>query len=214
MAMDALHVQTHPFFISLSLPLFGQSPCWLLGELYILAKSGWTGLTVVLWDLSVCASHSPLWRRYQQWTSLHKGALGLLPPRLRFPLRCLFDNCSQLCSHQGLVMVDLLDSFLYILKHFLAVESDSRKSLWQRKITANQLCQSRWQVERGAEAKSSANGRNLFTNHSTRYLHRLGCKYPNLVYISVYMIKFVRMYIYMYLVHVYMLKFRSPRNSV
>jgi hypothetical protein len=49
--------------------------------------------------------------------------------RRRFPLLCIFDNCLQLRSHQSLVMVDLLDNFLNILKILMAVESDFTKSL-------------------------------------------------------------------------------------
>ncbi len=52
--------------------------------------------------------------------------------RRRFPLLRLFDNRSHLRSLQGLVMVDLLDNFMNILKLFLAVESDFTKLLRRR----------------------------------------------------------------------------------
>jgi hypothetical protein len=43
-----------------------------------------------------------------------------------------FDNPLELRSHQGLVMVDLLDNFQDFIKLFLAVASNFMKSLWGR----------------------------------------------------------------------------------
>jgi hypothetical protein len=40
----------------------------------------------------------------------------------------LLENCLYVHSHQGLVMVDLLDNFLNPLKLFLAVTNDFQKS--------------------------------------------------------------------------------------
>ncbi len=67
------------------------------------------------------AVHSPLWRRYRRWTSLHRGTSSR---RRLIPLLCLFDNHSHLHYRQGFVTVNLLDNFLNILKLFLVVESD------------------------------------------------------------------------------------------
>jgi hypothetical protein len=49
------------------------------------------------------------------------GSLCIVVPLVcccQFPLLRLFDNCSHLRSHQGLVTVDLHDNFLNILKVF------------------------------------------------------------------------------------------------
>ncbi len=185
---------SNSLFLYLLVPQFGQTSCWLLGEVQIIVKSGWP-----VWS----SPHEPERVSCQSPVILcfggdiSDGSLCIevslvLCWNRQFPLL-------HLCSRQGLVTVDLLDNFLNILKLFRALESNFTKSLWWRmervrreREMANWLCQSWWQVERGAEAKPSANGRlfkmifysfNLSAYHSARYSHHPGCWYPHLKHI-------------------------------
>ncbi len=165
------------------------SPCWLLGEHQILVKRGWTGLVITPWA----------WVSFLPVILHFSGNIGdeslctevPLVRRHRFPLLCLFDNCLQLRSHQSLVTVDLLDTFLNILKLFMALERDFTKSLWQRmdgvrreRSMANQLHRSWWQVERGgwSEIFSKWMALEVMLCFSDWYSCCPGCKYPHLVY--------------------------------
>jgi hypothetical protein len=58
---------------------------------------------------------------------LRSGISDSLPPLAVLP-PSPFENCLYVHSHQGLVMVDLLDNFLNPLKLFLAVTNDFPKS--------------------------------------------------------------------------------------
>jgi hypothetical protein len=75
--------------------------------------------------------HSPLQRWYRWWKPLRSGISDSLPrPTVSPPSP--FENCLYVHSHQGLVMLDLLDNFLNPLKLFLAMTNDFPKSPWQR----------------------------------------------------------------------------------
>jgi hypothetical protein len=58
---------------------------------------------------------------------LHSGISDSSPPPTVSP-PSPFENCLYVHSHQGLVLVDLLDNFLNPLKLFLAVTNDFPKS--------------------------------------------------------------------------------------
>ncbi len=114
---------------------FGHSTGQLFWELQIIVESVMNRLSRNVMGLSKFpdspTGHSPLWQWYRWWKPLRSGTSDSPPPPMVLP-PSLFENCLYVYSHQGLVMVDLLDNFLNPLKLFLAVTNDFPKSPWQR----------------------------------------------------------------------------------
>ncbi len=145
-----LHLQVKPF---------GHPLGQLLWELQVLIRVAWTILADTAW-----ASASFLTLTCQSFSTL--VAISMMEA---FEVRFLWsaaaissslplDKCLFLHSHQGLVMVDLLNNFLNPLKLFLAVASDFTKSPWQwmegvwrERSTADQL---RWIWKKSAPKKT------------------------------------------------------------
>ncbi len=98
--------------------LFWQTPCWLLQELQILVKNRWTGLVV---------TQSP-WASFTL-VILHFGSNGCLYIEVpldchcchQFPLFCLSNYRSHLCSRQGLTFLTISWIFLSIFWLWRAV---------------------------------------------------------------------------------------------
>jgi hypothetical protein len=112
---------------------FFWSPTWLTSLWAADPCEKWHELFYLTHNLpervSWLAGHSPHGQRYQWWNLLWWDFSD--PP---LPVSCTspYDIRLKLRFRQGLVMGDLLDNFLNILKLFLAVASDLIKSLWQR----------------------------------------------------------------------------------
>ncbi len=104
--------------------LRAADPCEERHELFL---STWCWPERVFWHSP--AGHSQFQRWYRRWKPLHwdfsDPPLPVSPPSPSV-------NRLYLHSHQGLVMVNVLDNFLNLLKLFLVVASDFTKFLWQK----------------------------------------------------------------------------------